>query len=59
MGINADIYIARQERGDAIEAYANRMTPEQIQYLRETDGDFWFKIKSDGTTQLLLVEDEG
>lgn len=56
--MKAQVYIARHERHEAAEAYAARLTPEQIEHLKETEGDFWLNIE-DGKTQLLLIEDEG
>lgn len=59
MSIRADIYIARHERFEAAEAYADRLTPAQIECLKETEADFWLKIDHDGKAQLLSIEDEG
>lgn len=56
--MNAQIYITRHERHEAIEAYADRLSDTQKAYLRDNEGDFWLRL-SDGTSQLLLIEDEG
>lgn len=55
----AEVYIARHERDEAAEAYADRLSPIQLAYLKDNDGDFRLKINQDGSTQLLLIEDEG
>jgi hypothetical protein len=55
----AEIYIARHERFEAAEAYADRLSPIQIAYLEDNDGDFRLQIDSEGRCQLLLIEDEG
>lgn len=59
MGISAKVYIARHERTNASWTYADRLSETQLAYLRDNDGDFWMYINPDGTTQLLLIEDEG
>lgn len=59
MSTFAEVYIARHERYEAAEAYAKRLSPTQIAYLKDNDGDFRLKIGTDGSAQLLLIEDEG
>lgn len=59
MSTFAEVYIARHERHEAAEAYANRLSPAQIEYLKNNDGDFRMRISTDGHVQLLLIEDEG
>jgi hypothetical protein len=58
MSITAKVYIARHERYEAAEAYAHRLSPTQIEYLKDNEGDFWLSI-ADGKAELLLIEDEG
>ena len=59
MSLFAEVYIARHERLEAIEAYKERLSDRQIEYLRENDGDFRLQIDNNGSCQLLLIEDEG
>lgn len=54
----AEIYIGRHERFEAAEAYVDKLTPEQVAYLKDNEGDFWLKISAEGS-RLLLIEDEG
>lgn len=59
MALFAEVYIARHERHEAAEAYAQRLSPTQIAYLKDNEGDFRMQISQDGSVQLLLIEDEG
>lgn len=56
--MKASVYIMRHERFEAAEAYKNRLSAEQIEALKETEGDFRMEIDGD-KVQLLLIEDEG
>jgi hypothetical protein len=56
---HARVYIARHWRNEAAEAYAKHLSPESIEYLKETESDFWLEIASDGKGTLLEIEDEG
>lgn len=53
------VYISRRWRFEAAEAYAKRLSSEQIEYLKETDADFQMEIGHDGKATLLEIEDEG
>jgi len=59
MSINARIFIARHERYEAAEAYAERLTPEQREFLLDNECDFWFHVNAEGPNQLLAIADEG
>lgn len=58
MSITAKVYIARHERYEAAEAYAEKLSPFQIKFLKDNEADFWLEIGDKGSN-LLLIEDEG
>ena len=53
------VYISRQERFEAAEAYKDRLNARQIEYLKENDRDFQLVIDEKHRAYLLEIEDEG
>ena len=56
--IPVKVYIARHERHEAAEAYAEKLSPFQIKYLKDNDYDFWLELSDIGSNLLLIVEEE-
>ena len=53
------IYIARHERNEAAEAYADHLTNKQKEHLRDNDADFWLYVFTGAPAELLMIDDEG
>jgi hypothetical protein len=47
------IYIASHERHEAAEAYADKLTPEQIDQLKDEPHDWWLCLCEDGSWTLV------
>ncbi len=58
--MQADIYIMRSERHEAIDAYSDFLSVEQKEYLRDTEADFRLILDyQTHTSELLSIVDEG
>ena len=60
MALNVEVYIARHERYEAVEAYVSHLSEVQAQFLKDNEADFRLIINTVlGNSQLLMIEDEG